>query len=268
LRTSTEFGMQDGAAIRAGHRLRGTLPQGPPQSNTTAAHGNSMAAGNPALIFDLDGTLVDSLADLRTAINRLLQELGLPPISLAEARDMLGDGASAFVGRALEDRGVKPNPAEHARLTRRYLDFYEAHPARDTWPYPGVPETLERLRRSGHGCAVCTNKPKRAAEAVLEAVGLAQFFAAVVCPEDVLNRKPHPDHLAAAIAALGPDAMDAVMIGDSANDVRPARALGIPVVVVDYGYSLEPVRSLGADLVLRRFADLEAALAAPPWRRG
>jgi phosphoglycolate phosphatase len=230
-----------------------------------------MAARAPALIFDLDGTLVDSLADLRTAINRLLAELRLPPASLAEARIMLGDGATAFVSRALESRGLVPAPAEQERLTRRYLEFYGAEPAGEAQPYPGVPETLERLRRSGHDCAVCTNKPKqpkRAAAAVLEAVGLAHYFGAVVCPEDVGNRKPHPDHLAAAIAALGRAPTAAVMIGDSANDVRPARALGVPVVVMAYGYSLEPAGSLGADLVLPRFSDLEAALATPPWRQG
>lgn len=178
----------------------------------------------PALIFDLDGTLVDSLADLRTAINRLLQELRLPPASLAEARVMLGDGAAAFVRRALESRGLVPEPAEQERFTHRYLEFYGAEPVGETQPYPGVPETLERLCWAGHDCAVCTNKPKRAAEAVLEALGLVRFFGAVVCPEDVGNRKPHPDHLAAAIAALGRVSSAAVMTGDSANDVRPARA--------------------------------------------
>ena len=227
-----------------------------------------MAARAPALIFDLDGTLVDSLADLRSAINRLLAELRLPPASLAEARIMLGDGAAAFVSRALESRGLVAAPAELERLTRRYLEFYGAEPVGETRPYPGVPETLERLRRSGHDCAVCTNKPKRAAAAVLEAVGLAHHFGAVVCPEDVGNRKPHPDHLAAAIAALGGAPTAAVMIGDSANDVRPARTLGVPVVVMEYGYSLERAESLGADLVLPRFSDLEAALATPPWRQG
>lgn len=225
-----------------------------------------MAARNPALIFDLDGTLVDSLADLRTAINRLLAQLRLEPVSLAEARVMLGDGANAFVQRAVEARGLTPDPAERERLTRRYLEFYSAHPVLETRPYPGVPESLERLARLGYACAVCTNKPKRAALAVLEALDLARFFGAVVCPEDVANRKPHPDHLAAAVAALGRDPKAAVMIGDSANDVGPARALGVPVVAMAYGYSLETAHSLGADLVLERFADLEAALAEPPWR--
>jgi phosphoglycolate phosphatase len=226
-----------------------------------------MAARDPALIFDLDGTLVDSLADLRSAINRLLAQLRLQPVSLAEARVMLGDGANAFVQRAIEARGLAPDPAEQARLTRRYLEFYNAQPVLETRPYPGVLKSLERLDRLGYACAVCTNKPKRAARALLEALDLARFFGAVVCPEDVRNRKPHPDHLAASIAALGRDPKTAVMIGDSANDVRPARALGIPVVVMAYGYSLEAAQSLGADLVLERFADLEAALAEPPWSR-
>ncbi len=226
-----------------------------------------MAARDPALIFDLDGTLVDSLADLRSAINRLLAQLRLQPVSLAEARVMLGDGANAFVQRAVEARGLAPDPAERERLTRRYLEFYNAHPVLETRPYPGVPESLERLARLGYACAICTNKPKHAALAVLEALDLARFFGAVVCPEDVRNRKPHPDHLAAAVAALGRDPKTAVMIGDSANDVGPARALGVPIVVMAYGYSLEAARSLGADLVLERFADLEAALAEPPWLR-
>jgi phosphoglycolate phosphatase len=225
-----------------------------------------MADSRTALVFDLDGTLVDSLADLRNAINRLLGELGKPHLALSEARIMLGDGANAFVRRALASRGMACESRQLDAFVGRYLEFYATEPVRETRPFPGVPETLQRLLRAGYRCAVCTNKPKRMAEAVLEGVKLAAYVEAVVCPEDIVNKKPHPEHLAAAIAAIGGRPSSAIMIGDSANDVRPARALGMPVIVVEYGYSLEPADSLGADLVLRCFADLEAALKG--WARG
>ncbi len=230
------------------------------------ARDDSLTMRRRFLVFDLDGTLVDSLADLRTAANRLLGELGCPPISLAEARLMVGDGAPAFVRHAVESRGLRPAAAELARMTARYLDHYMAAPAGLTRAYENVPETLERLRTAGFICGVCTNKPRVPTLAVLDALGLAPYFGAVICPEDVGNRKPHPDHLRATVTALGGEIRAAIMIGDSSNDVVPALELGMPVAVMRYGYSRKPHASLGATLLLDRFELLATALVRAPFQ--
>jgi len=230
------------------------------------ARDDSLTMRRRFLVFDLDGTLVDSLADLRTAANRLLGELGCPPISLDEARLMVGDGAPAFVRHAVESRGLRPAAAELAHMTARYLDHYMAVPAGLTRAYENVPETLERLRTAGFICGVCTNKPRAPTLAVLDALGLARHFGAVICPEDVGNRKPHPDHLRATVTALGGEIRAAIMIGDSSNDVVPALELGMPVAVMRYGYSRKPHASLGATLLLDRFELLATALVRAPFQ--
>jgi len=218
------------------------------------------------LVFDLDGTLVDSLADLRIAANRLLGELDCLPISLDEARLMVGDGAPTFVRRAVESRGLRPTAADLENMTARYLDHYMAAPTGLTRAYDGVPETLARLRAAGFICGVCTNKPRLPTLAVLDALGLAPHFGAVICPEDVGNRKPHPDHVRTTVMALGGAVRSAIMIGDSSNDVVPALELDMPVAVMSYGYSRKPCASLGAALVLDRFERLPMALERPPFQ--
>lgn len=220
----------------------------------------------PFLVFDLDGTLIDSLADLQGAANRLLTELGRLPLSLDEARLMVGDGARSFVRHAVESRGLEPSEAELDRMTARYLDHYMSEPVRLTRAYPMVAETLGRLRAAGFVCGVCTNKPKRPTLAILDALGLARHFGAALCPEDVKNRKPDPGHVTATVEALGGDSRSTIIIGDSSNDVVPARALGMPAVIMAYGYSRKPAASLGAALVLGRFDELATALTEPPFQ--
>ena len=145
------------------------------------------------LIFDLDGTLVDSAPDLRAALNEMLRERGRAPLSPGQVRGMIGDGAAALVSRALAAGGAAA-AADKAALPR-FLELYQANATRLTRPYPGVPETLTALRRAGYRTAICTNKPQRATIGILQGLDLAALFDAVAGGDRFAVRKPDPGHL-------------------------------------------------------------------------
>ena len=183
-----------------------------------------------AVVFDLDGTLVDSLPDLRAALNRLLAARGLAPLAAPKVREMVGDGAKRLVERAFAAHGRAAGPDDLAD----FLADYEANCALATRVYPGIPEALETLAAHGHRLAVCTNKPAAATRSLLDALGLTGFFGAVVGGDSTPYRKPDPRHLAQAISGLG--AVSGVMVGDHANDILAARGLPIPSIFVTWGY--------------------------------
>jgi phosphoglycolate phosphatase len=210
------------------------------------------------LVFDLDGTLVDSAADLRAALNQMLRERGRPSLSLPQVKRMIGDGAAALVARALAASGG--DPADAAGALPRFIELYEADAVRLSRPYPAVPETLAALRRLGYRTAICTNKPQHATLTVLEGLGLLPLFDAVAGGDRFPVRKPDPGHLSGLIGALGARAEAAAMIGDSENDAAVARGAGLPLVLMRYGYARADPDSLGADAVLDQFADLPAVL--------
>ncbi len=210
------------------------------------------------LVFDLDGTLIDSAPDLRAAVNAVLRERSRAPLTLAQIRRMIGDGAPALVARALIASGLDPT-ADPAALPR-FLQLYEADAVRLTRPYPGVPETLAMLLRRGYRTAICTNKPQHAALTVLDGLGLAPLFDAVAGGDRFAVKKPDPGHVLGLIAALGGDSAAAAMIGDNENDAAAAHAAGLPLVLMRYGYARVDPTTLGAAALLDRFADLPAAL--------
>jgi phosphoglycolate phosphatase len=210
------------------------------------------------LLFDLDGTLVDSVPDLTGALNRVLVEHGYEPLTAAEVAPMVGDGVPALIERGFAARGA--SSAEAADALPRYIAIYEAHATELTRPYPGVPETLAELRRSGYRTAVCTNKLQRASLTVLAGLGLAPLFDAVAGGDRYPVKKPYKGHLLGLIAELGGVPERAVMIGDSENDAAAAHAAGVPLVIMRYGYSRRDPATLGAAVVLDTFAELPAAL--------
>jgi phosphoglycolate phosphatase len=218
-------------------------------------------ARRSVVVFDLDGTLVDSAPDIAAAVNALLAEEGLPALPFARVRTMIGDGMRRLVARALEASGERRDDTEIAALSARCLTLYEENALELTRPFAGVAETLGRLAATGYRLAVCTNKPDGPARVVLEGLGLARFFATVVGGATAPALKPDVRALAHTLGRLsaGPEA--AVMVGDSANDVGMARSLRVPAVCMTYGYSTVPVATLGADLLLDDFGDLIAALA-------
>ncbi|CAA6603538.1 Phosphoglycolate phosphatase [Rhodospirillaceae bacterium LM-1] len=212
-----------------------------------------------ALLFDLDGTLVDSLPDLSHALNLQLAEEGLRSLEQAEVRLMIGDGAKKLVERAFGAAGRAPLADIEAKVSR-FLELYEESPAQRTTVYHGVVETLSALKEKGLKLAVVTNKPQEATERVLAGLELGGLFDAVVGAGRTKALKPDPAPLLFALEKLGVGKEQAVMVGDNANDVDAAKALNIPVVAVTYGYARTAPESLGADLLIESMSDLPTAL--------
>jgi phosphoglycolate phosphatase len=212
-----------------------------------------------ALVFDLDGTLVDSLPDLAATLATTLGEIGAPALPSETVRGMIGDGTTVLVARALAASNL-PASLLNERLAR-FLALYEAAPARLTRPYPGVVETLCALWAAGRRLAVCTNKPQRATLAVLRRTGLDEFFATVVGGDVLAVKKPDPAHLIAALDGVGATPDDAIMIGDNEHDVAMAKAAGVPVILVRYGYHRVPLATLAADIQIDAFTALPQAIA-------
>jgi phosphoglycolate phosphatase len=211
-----------------------------------------------ALLFDLDGTLVDSVPDLAAAVNTVLAEHGLEPLAEPVIAGMVGDGVATLVQRALQARGggkIALGPA-----VERYVALYEANATALTRPYPGVAEGLAELARAGVRLAVCTNKPERATRAVLEGLGLARFFPVVLGGDSLAARKPDPAPLLAALDRLGAVPGESAMIGDHRNDVLAARAAGISVIFARYGYGLATLRELRPDAMVDAFGELPSVL--------
>ena len=216
-------------------------------------------AGTRHLIFDLDGTLVDSAPDLATALNGLLAEFGKPALAESTVRSMVGDGAGVLVQRGLAAAGLAD--AVQPAALKRFLALYRDCLIDRTRAYPDVEATLERLQEAGHKLGICTNKPYDPTLRILAALKLDRFFGSVIGGDSLPKRKPDPEPLLAAIERLGGSAANAIMIGDSANDVLCARAASVTAVLIpsDYGNPAED-----ADLKLKQFAELPAAIARLP----
>ena len=221
------------------------------------------AAFNPkAILFDLDGTLVDSVADIAEALNDLLLEQARPVHSLAEVRRMVGEGVHRLVEKAF---GFAPghDPAGTAKLADRFLALYAPRATRLTEICAGAVELLDLLKEAGLPMAVCTNKPDAAAIALLGDLGLLPYFREVIGGASGLPRKPDPASLLEAARRLGAEPGECLMVGDSHPDVEAARAAKISVVVVDSGYGEIDAGRLGADRVLAGLGELRKYLALP-----
>lgn len=217
--------------------------------------------GFKAVVFDLDGTLIDSAPDLLTAANKLLAEEGRPNIDETDIKLMVGDGVPKLVERAFEKTGGLPDGALPV-LSQRFLGFYEGHAADETRPFPGVMAALAGLKEDGLKLAVCTNKPYDATMEILEALDLAGYFDAVVGGDSLPGiKKPDPRHVLACVEALGATVADSLLVGDSKVDVEAGRNAGLPVIAAAHGYAKMPPEQLGADLVLDDFARLPEVIS-------
>jgi phosphoglycolate phosphatase len=212
------------------------------------------------IVFDLDGTLVDTAPDLIAATNHALADLTLPPVSAETLRNAIGFGARHMIVEALRESSHTEDEAGVDRLLALFLDHYEANIARESRPFEGAVDALERFRAAGARLAVCTNKRAGLSNRLLAALGLAPLFATVAGRDTFPVCKPHPDHLTGAIALAGGDPRTAIMIGDTSVDIATARAAGIPVVGCTFGYSDVPVATLAPDAVIAHFSELEAAV--------
>ncbi|HWX51008.1 MAG TPA: phosphoglycolate phosphatase [Roseomonas sp.] len=198
------------------------------------------------VIFDLDGTLVDSVPDIHAALDRLMATRGQPPFSREKVTRFIGDGVPVLIGRAFAARGLPEDPT----ALPAFIADYEAHAAVETRPFPGIPAALERLATEGWAMAVCTNKPEAAARLLLKALGLEGCFAALGGGDSFPVRKPDPRHVLATLEAAGGDAARAVMVGDHHNDIAAGRAAGLPVAFCAWGYGT-PEMADGAPVAAR-----------------
>lgn len=214
-----------------------------------------------AVLFDLDGTIVETAPDLCSALNHCLRLAGRPEVGVAEVRHMVGDGARALLRRGLAAAGAPAAEDEVERWFAELLARYREHVADASRPFEGAVQTLDALGQAGAARGLCTNKPILHTRRLLDALDLTRRFETVLGGDSLPVRKPNPRHLLAALETLGVAPRRAAMVGDSANDVAAARAAGIPVVLVSFGYTVTPVAELGADAVIDRLADLPAALA-------
>lgn len=213
------------------------------------------------VVFDLDGTLVDSIADIAVAMNRAFEEFGLPGLPVSTYQELVGEGSVVTIGRGLLLQTGAADPAMVEQVNAAFLEYYTEAPADQSRPYPGVVAVLETLSAAGTHLAVCTNKDQAPTDTTLDKLDLSRFFGAIVGVTAELPRKPHPAMLEAAVARCGGSLAETVMIGDSKTDVALARAAGVPVILVSFGFSQRPAHELGADLVIDHFGELLGALA-------
>ena len=221
----------------------------------------AMAHRFKAVVLDLDGTLVETAPDLCAALNHTLAGMGVPPVELADVRQMIGDGARALLRRGLEASRVEPSAEEMEASFQTLLAYYNAHIAVHSHAFDGIVDLLTGWQADGVKLGVCTNKMIESTERLLAALDLARYFGAVLGGDSLAVRKPDRRHLLAVLEALSVSPADAVMIGDSANDVAAARNAGVPVVLVSFGYTPVPAAELGADAVIDHFDQLPTTLA-------
>ncbi|HEY1962173.1 MAG TPA: HAD-IA family hydrolase [Rhizomicrobium sp.] len=216
---------------------------------------------SPALLFDLDGTLVDTAPDLLSALNAVLISERRETVDPMTLRHMVGHGARSLIEQAMAATGERAAPERLPELVDRFIAHYRAHIVDGSRPFPGVEETLVQLRRDGARLAVLTNKPQVLTEPILENLNLAQFFGVICGAGRYDYNKPDARVVEHVVRELGGAGAGTVMIGDSITDVATARAAKIPVVLLSYGYTPEPVHSLGGDVVLDDFSDVPAAVS-------
>jgi phosphoglycolate phosphatase len=224
------------------------------------------------IVFDLDGTLVDTAPDILRALNQTLDIEGLPQVKLHAVRTFIGQGARVTLERALELHGVHYSSDKIDQLTRALVDFYRTDIANESKPFPGLEDALDQLAGLGAKFSVCTNKRTELSVQLLDALDLTQRFSAIVGADAVTHRKPHAEHYRAAVERAGGVLRRSLMVGDTVADVASARAAGAPVAVVSFGYCDGGAERLGADLVIDRFSELTSAcrrlLAAHPKTAG
>ncbi len=212
------------------------------------------------LVFDLDGTLVDTAPDLIAALNFVLGREGLPPLPMASARNMIGAGARKMLERGLEAEGRAVSIDDLNRLTRDFIDYYAEHIADASQPFDGLEGALDDLQAQGFQFAVCTNKLEWLSRRLLDQLGLSARFAAI-CGADTFGvAKPDPVILQQTLARAGGHLASSIMVGDAGPDVGVARRAGIPVIGVEFGYTEVPIAELKPDRLIGHFRDLPEAV--------
>jgi phosphoglycolate phosphatase len=213
-------------------------------------------------VFDLDGTLVDTADDVRDLINPLMRQVGHADLTRTDVIACFGLGAQRFVQRALaRTEGPPVTDETRAALTQAFVAHYAIAPPVHSRAYPGAAACLAACRAAGYRMAICTNKPQAAAQTLLDHMDLSNWFDGVTGGDTLPCRKPDPAHLLDAVARAGGAPSRAIMVGDSETDAATGIAAKVPVILMAGGYHHTPLADLGANRILRSFADLPAALA-------
>jgi phosphoglycolate phosphatase len=213
------------------------------------------------VVFDLDGTLVDSAPDIAEALNLARAAIGGAPFPVEKVHEFIGGGSALTIKRALVADGVALSEEDEGALLRQFMTHYERISAEGRGLYPGAHELLGGLSGDGVALGLCTNKPAPVTRIAIDALGITRYFGSVVGAREDVPKKPDPAMLALVLSELGVAVADAVMIGDSAADVGVARAAGIPVLVSASGYTKTPPADLGADAVYETLAEIPALMS-------
>jgi phosphoglycolate phosphatase len=215
----------------------------------------------PIIVFDLDGTLVDTAPDLLDSLNHCLGTGGVALADAAAFHQYVGQGGRVMIERAYAAQQKTLAVEEHNWLLSLFLEHYGANIPGKSRPYPGVLAALDRFERAGFALAICTNKTEAFSRKLIDALGMTHRFAAICGADTFAFRKPDPRHLLETIARAGSDPDRAVMVGDSRTDIDTAKAAGIPVVAVDFGYTDLHVREFEPSVVISHFDELTLDLA-------
>ncbi len=215
---------------------------------------------SPLVVFDLDGTLVDTAPDLIASLNHTIAAADLAPVGYEDLTHLVGHGARAMIERAFRMRGQPLDEEGLAPMMQRFLTYYGDTMPGDSRPYPGLDAALDRLTDAGFTLAVCTNKPEAMARRLLEGLGMTPRFAAITGGDTFTVRKPDAAHLTGTVERAGGDLAATLMVGDSLNDCLVARNAGVPVLGVPFGYSDAPIEALNPDRVIQHFDELTPEL--------
>ncbi|MEM6616812.1 MAG: phosphoglycolate phosphatase [Pseudomonadota bacterium] len=212
------------------------------------------------IVFDLDGTLVDTAPDLWRAMNHALSSEGFPTVDVSAVHGLVGQGALVMLRRGLAVTGQSVGEETVKKLHGLFLEYYRENLVVDSKPYPSVEAVLNHLRTDGHILAVCTNKYEEFSRELLQNIDFAKYFDVIAGPETFGVRKPDPAHIIKTVEAAGGSPDRAVMIGDSVADIDAAKAARIPVIAVSFGYTDKPVNELGPDTIIDHYDELTPAL--------
>jgi phosphoglycolate phosphatase len=243
------------AGIRPEIRARAVATAGSLHYPDTAA---SLETNLPAplVIFDLDGTLIDTAPDLVASLNHTIAAHGLAPVGYDDLTHLVGHGARAMIERAFRLRGNPLDESEFPAMLERFIEHYLSGMPGESRPYPGLVESLDRLREAGMLMAVCTNKMEGLARPLIEGLGLTGYFAAITGGDTFAVRKPDPAHLIGTMHLAGGDLARTVMVGDSLNDLKVAYNAGVPSIGVPFGYSDVPIQTLAPTVIIGHFDEL------------
>ena len=227
----------------------------------TAKADTLIAARFDTVLYDLDGTLIDSAKDMQMAVSHVLADHGLPAVTEDDVRIFMGQGSKVTMGKAFAKYGKTLDDEALSAVTREFVRYYEVDPVSHTVAFDGVAEVIARFARLGLKQGVCTNKFEKPSRTILEHLRLMPPIADVAGADTFPVRKPDPRHILMLVERMGGDPGRTVMIGDSIHDVEAAHGAGLPAVLVSWGYTVKPASELGAEAVIQRFGALPGALA-------